>query len=576
MPNQRKLNIGFINPPHADWSLANNLTYLQCKSHYERFGKYRGNVHWIPALYRWNKYESFTEVLSELADADIILFSSYVWNAELLDQLAQYIKNEDPKKILVIGGPHIGTNHKELLKQREDLYDFIARPTRPGEIFIQNLIDEWFESPSESIEATKISWELRSPRGDSLSLDQDYSVYEDNIEYLCEILDYAKEHRLEPFISLETTRGCPYQCVYCEWGGGIGTKILKKPLDLVKRDILALKKAGFVSAYLTDANYGVFQERDFEIFKFAWDNGINLTDISTVKTPILEKRKELVDYFFEVVGDISKKKVSEKNATDMWGRMEYISIVPTVSLQSVSDEAMKVAKRKDLSSKDKIRLSKYIHQRCEEYGFPRPALELILGMPGSTLDDFYEEMNIIWSFRAWTSFRHDYMFLPDSELNSDFYKQKYKIETVQVFSDIVDEDGIDNFKSLYRKKETHFETIRSCFSYTAEELAEMWFMDKAGNYLLKNVYPNMQDLYSPSDFARKSFFFLKQFKDFLPLWEEILDIFNPQTPPRSIRKLGGRFRVDTIEDFLKNHELFLKNYLTVEALTNNKRESLNV
>ena len=54
---------------------------------------------------------------------------------------------------------------------------------------------------------------------------EDYSVYEEHSEYLTKALSYARENNMEPFIILETTRGCPYKCVFCEWGGGINTKI---------------------------------------------------------------------------------------------------------------------------------------------------------------------------------------------------------------------------------------------------------------------------------------------------------------------------------------------------------------
>jgi len=47
MPN--KVKIAFVNPPHADWSLANNMTYLMVQSHYNLNGKYKASVEWIPA-----------------------------------------------------------------------------------------------------------------------------------------------------------------------------------------------------------------------------------------------------------------------------------------------------------------------------------------------------------------------------------------------------------------------------------------------------------------------------------------------------------------------------------------------
>ena len=61
---------------------------------------------------------------------------------------------------------------------------------------------------------------------------------------------------------IETTRGCPYKCVYCEWGGGTGTKIIKKDMELVKRDIMALKRAGYRDAYLTCLLYTSPSPRD--------------------------------------------------------------------------------------------------------------------------------------------------------------------------------------------------------------------------------------------------------------------------------------------------------------------------
>lgn len=115
----RSLKISFINPPHADWSLANNMTYLQCQSHYTRYGKYAENVTWLKAPYKWNKYESIKEVIDEIRDADIVLFSSYTWNVDLLDQIAQFLKINNPNIIRVVGGPHIGTNEPGLLKSRE-------------------------------------------------------------------------------------------------------------------------------------------------------------------------------------------------------------------------------------------------------------------------------------------------------------------------------------------------------------------------------------------------------------------------------------------------------------------------
>lgn len=560
MQNKKTLNIAFVNPPHADWSLSNNMTYLMCQSHYKRKGKYSKFVNWIPAPYKWNVYQSYEEIYQEIKNADIVLFSSYAWNYSLIDDLCKYIRNKNPTVITVIGGPHIGTNEPLLLLERYCLYDFICQPTKPGESFVEDLIDEWFEANGVP-NTENISWAVGSNKTKSHEFHkEDYSVYEDNIHYLSETLEYAKDNNMEPFVVIETTRGCPYKCVFCEWGGGIETKILKKDIEIVKRDILALKKAGFRDAYLTDANFGVFEDRDIEIFDFAWKNDLNLTDISTVKTRNLERRKRLIDRWFDIVGPIKNiERTLEKKDFDMWESTNKISVVPTVSIQSISENAMKIADRVDLSTKDKIELSRYINQKCTDYGFPIPALELILAMPGSTIQDFYDEMEIIWNFKAWGSHRHDYMFLPDSKLNSKEYKEKYKIETVEVYSDIVDEDGINNWNSLYKNKKTHFNTIRSCFSFTKDEMIEMWFMNNAANYLLQNFYESLQNILTPGEFAKSCWNVINEIEEFEEIRNEIEDIFNPQTSPKSIRQLKGKFRVEIIENFLKQNESIIKN-----------------
>jgi len=567
LTKKNKLKIAFVNPPHADWSLVNNMTYLMCQSHYKHTGKYTDDVEWIPAPYKWNKYQSYKDIYQEIQEADIVLFSSYVWNYTIVDGLCKYIKEKNPNVITIIGGPHIGTNEISLMLDRYALYDFICQPTKPGETFISDLIDSWFEDGYPNIE--KISWAVGSECKKNYELNKEsYSVYEDNLKYLSEICDYAKVNNMEPFIVIETTRGCPYKCAFCEWGGGINTKIIKKDIAIVKRDILALKHAGFRNAYLTDANFGAFEDRDIEIFAFAWGNDFNLTDISTMKSKSLDRRKRLIDRWFNVVGAISNQSrtLEKKSGLDMWGATEFVSIVPTVSIQSISEEAMRIADRVDLSTEDKLELSRYINKRCAENNFPIPALELILAMPGSTIQDFYDEMEIIWNFKAWGSFRHDYMFLPDSTLNSDDYKKKYAIETVEVFSDIVDEDGIDNWNSLYNNKKSHFRTIKSCFSFTEEEMKEMWLMNNTANYLLKNVYANYEAYMSPGEFIKECYNVISQLDDFAPIRQEIDDIFNPNTPPRSIRQLCGQFRVDTIEILLNKNLLIIKNEVMTQCL----------
>ena len=51
------------------------------------------------------------------------------------------------------------------------------------------------------------------------------------------------------------------------------------------------------------------------------------------------------------------------------------------------------------------------------------------------------------------------------------------------------------------------------------------------------------------------------------IYDEIIDIFSPNTTPKSIRKLGGDFRVNTIETFLKNNDLILRSEIINKCIS---------
>ena len=76
----KQLNIAFVNPPHADWSLANNMTFLMCQSHYNLVGKYKDNTKCKVSFYkskgRGDKRISITG-LKKIAEAgDTIILST--------------------------------------------------------------------------------------------------------------------------------------------------------------------------------------------------------------------------------------------------------------------------------------------------------------------------------------------------------------------------------------------------------------------------------------------------------------------------------------------------------------------
>jgi putative methyltransferase len=537
----KRIKIAFINPPHADWSLINPVTWMLCKSFYQHNGKYADQVEWLEPPYKYNKYQNIEEIYELIKEADIVMYSSYVWNYTLCDSIAEYVKKQNPKVVNLLGGPMIGAKDKELWQKRW-MYDYILRPMFPGEFFVTDVIDQYIE---DNIDFKQITYELRSDKQQRWEFPL-ASPYEENLEFLKELSAYGREHDMELMMVIETTRGCPFKCTYCEWGGGIGGKITKKEVEWAQRDCVAIVEAGYTEAICADANFGVFEERDLGLLKFAKDAGLTFIDISQVKTKDYERRKRLVDSFFEII--------------QPFGRKDRAAIVPNISIQSISDVAMQVAKRTDMKVSDKIKLGKYMRDLCAKYDY-HPGMELIMAMPGSTLDDFYAEWELFYDLGAWSSWRYDLMALPDSEISDPVYQEIYNIELVDVYTDNVDEQDIANQGGLFKNRRTYYKTVASSYSFTREDVVQMFFMNFAGNNLIRTMYDMFKDTVTVSEFAKHCWEIFKILDGYQEIYDEIEDILNPDTPPRNINTIKGVVRTEAIPRWVEENKLVIMNEL---------------
>ena len=57
------------------------------------------------------------KALVHLANADIVLFSTYVWNFRLSLKIAEELKSRHPEIFIVFGGPHVPDNADEFMKK---------------------------------------------------------------------------------------------------------------------------------------------------------------------------------------------------------------------------------------------------------------------------------------------------------------------------------------------------------------------------------------------------------------------------------------------------------------------------
>lgn len=163
---------------------------------------------------------------------------------------------------------------------------------------------------------------------------------------------------------LETNRGCPFACTFCDWGSATQEKIRRFDLERVKAEIDWIGRHRIRVLWIADANFGIFA-RDIEIAQH----------IADTRARHGWPREVVVNY--------------PKNATEKIAQIVKIFVQAgicgqgIISIQTTDPTTLAVIRR------DNIKTRKY-----DELGdiFRRENLplstDLMIGLPGSTVRSF--------------------------------------------------------------------------------------------------------------------------------------------------------------------------------------------
>lgn len=532
------IKIGYLDPSSIPTRTNFNYNWMLFKCFYEDFGKYPDQVEWVEPLYKWNE-TNLDDILYSLQDCDIVLFTSYVWNYKINKKVVDRLSKDT---VTILGGPH---QNFEIVRY----YDHVADPTAPGELFLQFFIDMFLENNIIKNNIPYYNNGLKLPYKFGSS-----NVYKRCGEYLRKCYNYFNEnidYFQEMIIVYESTRGCPFKCTYCEWGGGTATKTLKKTIDVIKDELEFLGTFDNLKLDLTDANTGMLKKRDIEMMLIMKENNVQVGDtISVLKTLKVEDKIDIIDFMIE--NEITSRTIS-------------------ISVQSISKKARDIAKRIDLEYDDTIKLIDHIKDRWGNLHDKDlyVDLELILGMPGSTLEDFYDEFKLYYRLSSnvsnssegqpWQNFRDGrfpYMILPATESASPVYQRKYGIKTARVatfFDNNYQFDpAIDKPNLLYENHHYEYDTIIECFSYTFEEYIEMFIMNIYTPILFEAFTKEYITFENISVVAKELWNTLNKISTFNVYKELIKRIFN-SNDVRSLDKFGeGNFDDLSIEEVLRN------------------------
>jgi len=416
-------NIYLLQLTDTFWDFIPAL-WPSAKSYYELYGTYPEKYNWIlPVCEFYQDIEAIKKII-EQAPPDIFGVSLYVWNYEKSLSLCKWVKNKYPECVVITGGPQQYFKHDKNWFKKYNFIDASLPSEVYGELAICDVLDNLQDNNS-------INWNLveqivyasqskniilKSPKSTAKrDFKWGYPAYflqANHIQqYVHEYFAVRQNPRL--WANLETTRGCPYECAYCDWGGGIGTKVVVKDLDYVKLDLDTLAKFNITNLHICDANFGITGARDIEITEYIGSKKKESNGRSFVN--LMHSGYAKTHHHFDTIKQI----ISLEAKHDL-------SCTYKISQQSFHQHILDNIKRTDLRHEQHFEIANYVRTK---FKFDS-TVEIIMGLPGTTVASWIEEFDIPYNYNVFVS-AYEWFLLPEAESFDHEYRQKWGIETAK-------------------------------------------------------------------------------------------------------------------------------------------------
>lgn len=393
MKNIYMVQVGFAfdnSAVYLPYSVATIISY--CKS----IPEIKDQYNFKKPIYKRNR---IADIVSSLESPYIMGFSCYLWNTEFNKALAKAVKEKYPDCIIVFGG-HNAAEDGSLLKS-ENYIDIVM--TGEGEETFASLL-----TAKNLCDCPNIYY-----RENGKIVKTQKKFYEDISKYPSPFLDGTLDEVIDndpdtDFLAvLETNRGCPFDCAYCDWC--TQKSVRQFPIEKVNAEIKWLSDHKIEYIYCADANFGLL-ERDEAI-------------IDTLVS--YKKQTGYPDVF---------RCCYTKNSNDRVFRMCQklnecgMDKGATLAYQSLSEEVLENIGRKNLSMEHFSDLLK----KYNAAGIPSYS-ELILGLPGETKESFCKGLCTLLDHGQHNSISVYYCeVLPNSPLGQKDMIEKYNIEVAKV------------------------------------------------------------------------------------------------------------------------------------------------
>lgn len=291
---------------------------------------------------------------------DVILFSAYIWNVEMLRQLCPLLKKIMPDCILGFGGPEVSYESEAFLRENPAV-DLVMRGE--GELVFTKLLTHWDDGVPAAL----------SDIG-SLTFRRDGGIVSTMQEKPLDLalLPFPYEEDFSDIqnqiIYYESSRGCPYSCGYCLSSVEQGVRFV--PLEKVLPDLQKFLDANVPQVKFIDRTFNCKKSHAMAIWQYlhAHDNGVT-------------------NFHFEITADIIDQEAIDFLKTVRKGLFQF-----EIGVQSTNPHTIHAINR----NVDFDRLSGIVKQ-IKAGGNIHQHLDLIAGLPHEDYDSFGRSFNDVYN-----------------------------------------------------------------------------------------------------------------------------------------------------------------------------------
>lgn len=350
---------------------------------------------------------SISNILRDLTpeSGPVCLFSSYVWNHELNLDVARKIRQRCPHALLIFGGPHVPKYEQDTRQFLEENRFIDIAVLGEGEAACAELLqvmggdfsDRTGLSDVHGIAYRDVSSIHRTPARQRIrDINQLPSPYLTG-EFEPWLRDF-------PLTVLETNRGCPFGCTYCDWGSATLEQVTRFDLDRVVAEIDYLTRHRSETIFVADANFGMLEQ-----------------DIAIAEALVAARKRH--GYPQRLFTNFAKN--GGRRLMETIKILHAGGLLPTgiIALQTTDPSVLAAIRRDNIRTSSFEEMMSFFHREK----IPMTS-DLMIGLPGQTPASFAADLQFCFDWKV--SAHGNYTSLmPNAPMAEESYLRQHEIKT---------------------------------------------------------------------------------------------------------------------------------------------------